>query len=99
VLATRSAGKLRELRPLFRDAGLDVIDLVEAGVAESSAEESVEAHDTIAAGRRSRIPLKEIRPASYASSPGRIAPAGSRSRMVRSSVCIVALLTHVGRPA
>ncbi len=46
MLATRSAGKLRELRPLFRDAGLDVIDLVEAGVAESSAEESVEAHDT-----------------------------------------------------
>ncbi len=46
MLATRSAGKLRELRPLFRDAGLDVIDLVEAGVAESSAEESVEAHET-----------------------------------------------------
>jgi XTP/dITP diphosphohydrolase len=46
VLATRSAGKLRELRPLFRDAGLDVIDLAEAGVPESSAEESVEAHET-----------------------------------------------------
>jgi len=49
VLATRSAGKLRELRPLFRDAGLDVIDLTEAGVAETRAEESVEAHDTFEA--------------------------------------------------
>jgi len=46
VLATRSAGKLRELRPLFREAGLDVIDLAEAGVPESSAEESVEAYET-----------------------------------------------------
>jgi XTP/dITP diphosphohydrolase len=46
VLATRSAGKLRELRPLFRDAGIEVIDLVEAGIAESSLEESIESHPT-----------------------------------------------------
>jgi XTP/dITP diphosphohydrolase len=46
VLATRSAGKLRELRPLFREAGLEVIDLLEAGVSESSAEESIEAYET-----------------------------------------------------
>jgi len=46
VLATRSAGKLRELRPLFREAGIGVIDLVEAGVAESPLEESIESHPT-----------------------------------------------------
>jgi XTP/dITP diphosphohydrolase len=46
VLATRSAGKLRELRPIFRDAGIGVIDLVEAGVAESADEDMIECHDT-----------------------------------------------------
>jgi XTP/dITP diphosphohydrolase len=46
VLATRSAGKLRELRPLFRDAGLEVIDLVEVGIGESSFEDSIESHAT-----------------------------------------------------
>jgi XTP/dITP diphosphohydrolase len=39
-------GKLRELRPLFREAGIDVIDLVEAGIAESPLEDSVESHPT-----------------------------------------------------
>src|SRR5204863_5465760 len=43
---TRSAGKLRELRPLFRDAGIEVIDLGEAGIAESPEEDSIEAHAT-----------------------------------------------------
>jgi XTP/dITP diphosphohydrolase len=46
LLATRSAGKLRELRPLFRDAGLEVIDLDEAGIAESAAEADVESFET-----------------------------------------------------
>ena len=46
MVATRSAGKLRELRPLFRDAGIEVIDLVEAGIAESPLEDSIESHVT-----------------------------------------------------
>ena len=46
VLATRNAGKLRELRPLFADAGIAVIDLSEAGVPESSEEEDLERYDT-----------------------------------------------------
>jgi XTP/dITP diphosphohydrolase len=46
VLATRNAGKLRELRPLFVDAGIAVIDLDEAGVEESPDEEALECHAT-----------------------------------------------------
>jgi len=46
VLATRNAGKLRELRPIFREAGVEVIDLVEAEVAESADEREIERHDT-----------------------------------------------------
>ncbi len=46
VLATRSAGKLRELRPLFAAAGLPVMDLVEAGVEADAAEDAVEAFDS-----------------------------------------------------
>lgn len=46
VLATRNAGKLRELRPFFADAGIRVIDLREAGIAESADEEAVEAFNT-----------------------------------------------------
>jgi XTP/dITP diphosphohydrolase len=49
VLATRSAGKLRELRPIFAEAGVRVIDLAEAGVAESAEEETIESHDTFEA--------------------------------------------------
>lgn len=40
LLATRSAGKLRELHPLFEAAGIDVIDLAAAGIPEEEAEES-----------------------------------------------------------
>ena len=36
LLATRSEGKLRELRPLFAARGIGVIDLDEAGIAEST---------------------------------------------------------------
>lgn len=46
LLATRSHGKLRELRDLFAAHGIDVIDLAEAGIAESPDEEAIEAWDT-----------------------------------------------------
>lgn len=49
VLATRNAGKLRELRPMFAAAGLDVIDLVAAGVPASPAEDGLEAFDSFEA--------------------------------------------------
>ena len=46
LLATRSAGKLRELRPLFAERGLTVLDLVEAGIAETPAEDALEIFET-----------------------------------------------------
>jgi XTP/dITP diphosphohydrolase len=46
LLATRSAGKLRELRPLFTERGFVVLDLVEAGLAETAAEDDLEAFET-----------------------------------------------------
>jgi XTP/dITP diphosphohydrolase len=46
LLATRSAGKLRELRPLFASAGLDTIDLTGLGIAESGDEEAIEAFES-----------------------------------------------------
>ena len=46
LIATRSAGKLRELRELFARAGLSVIDLEEAGVPERDEEENLETADT-----------------------------------------------------
>ena len=46
VLATRSAGKLRELRPLFAARGFAAIDLAEAGVPESPAEDDLEVYET-----------------------------------------------------
>lgn len=49
LLATRSEGKLRELRPLFTAAGIRVHDLREAHVQESADEEAVEAFETFAA--------------------------------------------------
>ena len=49
LLATRNAGKLRELRPIFADAGIAVIDLVEAGIEETAEEETIESHDTFEA--------------------------------------------------
>ena len=49
VVATRNAGKLRELAPLFRAAGLDAVDLAAAGSATPrDEEEGVEAHATFA---------------------------------------------------
>jgi XTP/dITP diphosphohydrolase len=49
LLASRSEGKLRELRPLFAAAGLVVEDLGDAGLAPAPDEELVEAFDTFAA--------------------------------------------------
>jgi XTP/dITP diphosphohydrolase len=46
VLATRSSGKLRELRELFQGAGVPIRDLDEAGVGLSPDEEKLEAFDT-----------------------------------------------------
>jgi XTP/dITP diphosphohydrolase len=48
VLATRNAGKLRELRALFADAGIEVIDLTEAGIVETADEEIIESYATFA---------------------------------------------------
>jgi XTP/dITP diphosphohydrolase len=49
LLATRSAGKLWELRPIFEDAGLRVIDLNEAGLPETEDEARVECFETFEA--------------------------------------------------
>jgi XTP/dITP diphosphohydrolase len=50
ILATRNAGKLRELRALFATHAIEVIDLREAGVEEDAlAEDAVEAYETFEA--------------------------------------------------
>ncbi len=47
ILATRSRGKLRELRPLFAEAGFDVLDLDAAGMLEDPrAEDELEHFET-----------------------------------------------------
>jgi XTP/dITP diphosphohydrolase len=46
LLGTRSAGKLRELEPMFRAAGIPVLGLTEAGVSPSPDEDAVEAFQT-----------------------------------------------------
>ena len=46
LLATRSTGKLRELRPMFARAGFDAVDLREAGIAESAEEDGLERFET-----------------------------------------------------
>jgi XTP/dITP diphosphohydrolase len=49
LLATRSDGKVRELRPLFEAAGIHVADLREAALPPSPDEDWVEAFDTFEA--------------------------------------------------
>jgi XTP/dITP diphosphohydrolase len=46
LLATRSAGKLKELTPLFAQAGIEVVTLETAGIAESKDEDAIEAFST-----------------------------------------------------
>jgi XTP/dITP diphosphohydrolase len=46
LLATRSSGKLRELKEIFRDFDFDVVDLQAAGVKYSDAEEVIESYAT-----------------------------------------------------
>lgn len=46
LIATRSGGKLRELRALFRGAGIAVVDLVEAGLEATADEDDLENADT-----------------------------------------------------
>jgi XTP/dITP diphosphohydrolase len=46
LLATRSEGKLRELRSFFATRAFAAVDLRDAGIAESPLEESLEAHAT-----------------------------------------------------
>lgn len=49
LIATRSRGKLRELRPLFEAFGLDVLDLDEAGLPERDEEAGLEVYETFEA--------------------------------------------------
>jgi XTP/dITP diphosphohydrolase len=46
LLATRSSGKLRELKPLFAQARIQVVTLDMAGIAESPEEEAIEVFST-----------------------------------------------------
>ena len=46
VLASRYTGKLRELRALFDQAGISVIDLTQAGITEATDEDAIESWDT-----------------------------------------------------
>jgi len=46
LLATRSAGKLREFREIFIQRGLDVVDVGALGIPESEAEDQLEVFDT-----------------------------------------------------
>jgi XTP/dITP diphosphohydrolase len=46
LLATRSAGKLRELRQIFAEFGLEVTDVTSLGIPESLAEEQLESFET-----------------------------------------------------
>lgn len=46
LLATRSPGKLRELKPLFAQAGIEVVTLEAAGIAESREEDGIEVFST-----------------------------------------------------
>jgi XTP/dITP diphosphohydrolase len=46
LLATRSAGKLLELRVIFSDFGLDIVDLSSLGIPERAEEDELERYDT-----------------------------------------------------
>jgi XTP/dITP diphosphohydrolase len=46
LLATRSAGKLRELNEIFSEFGLEVVDLASLAIPETPAEDSLESFET-----------------------------------------------------
>jgi XTP/dITP diphosphohydrolase len=46
LLGTRSAGKLRELREIFGEFGLTVVDVATFGIPESAAEDELERYET-----------------------------------------------------
>ena len=55
VLATRSAGKLAELRSMAQASGLDVVDLTAVGLGtEDPAEDRLEVHETFEANARAK---------------------------------------------
>ena len=49
LLATRSEGKLREMRRIFAEFGLEAVDAQAAGLEETAAEDDLEAFDTFEA--------------------------------------------------
>jgi XTP/dITP diphosphohydrolase len=49
ILATRNEGKVRELAPLFAEAGFEVVTLDAAGVPPEPNEDAIEAYDTFEA--------------------------------------------------
>jgi len=54
LLATRSRGKLHELRPLFLERGIDVMDLEQLGIDERPEEEGLEAFDSFEENARAK---------------------------------------------
>ena len=79
VLASRNAGKLRELRALFSTAGIDVVDLREAGVAEDAvAESDIESFDTFEANALAKARYFSAR------MPGRIVVADDSGLVVEA---------------
>lgn len=54
LLATRSAGKLRELRELLAPRGMRLIDLTEAGVPEDPREDGIEVFETFEENARAK---------------------------------------------
>ncbi|MDQ6887852.1 MAG: non-canonical purine NTP pyrophosphatase [Gemmatimonadota bacterium] len=54
LLATRSEGKLRELRPLLENAGYRVMDLRDAGIGARDAESEIEAHESFQANAEAK---------------------------------------------
>lgn len=49
LLASRNPGKLLELRPMFTNHGIEVVDLLDAGVVERPEEDALESFDTFEA--------------------------------------------------
>ena len=49
LLATRSAGKLRELREIVAGSGFNPVSLLDVGIPESPEEDGIECHDTFEA--------------------------------------------------